>query len=168
MTFEEIREMVNSTITENGQRQITGKALNLALTETLSAIEDYLVNNKPEGGGGVETVHLVDDVDTMEITPEHQAANAAVYAKCAMAVIEGKPLPGIQIDALTLMGSSDMPVTAGDAAVTILSNMTMFIPTDSPLASQVGAGLLIMASMFLTDEIIQALISEDGSVMLVQ
>lgn len=43
MTFEEIREMVNSTITENGQRQITGKALNLALTETLSAIEDYLV-----------------------------------------------------------------------------------------------------------------------------
>lgn len=45
MTKEEIKEMIDATINENGQGNITGKALNLALNSIVDAMG--------EGGGGL-------------------------------------------------------------------------------------------------------------------
>lgn len=159
MTFEEIREMVNATINENGKREITGKAINLALLETLTAIEEFLANNKPEGGG-VETVYI-----ETTLTAEHQAANAAVYAKCAAAVAEGKPLPGIQADITSILvanaGSSE------GLGVVSYADDVMFLAKDSPLATQMQGLILQVDSAFLGGSE-QIVVNEDGSLLLPQ
>lgn len=159
MTFEEIREMVNATITENGQRQITGKALNLALLETLTAVEEFLANNKPEGGG-VETVYI-----ETTLTAEHQAANAAVYAKCSAAVAEGKPLPGIQADITSILGA-DVGSSEGLGVVTYADDV-MFVAKDSPLATQMS-GLILQVESTLLEGSEQITVNEDGSLVLPQ
>lgn len=152
MTFEEIREMVSSTITENGQRQITGKALNLAFLETLTAVEEYLANNKPEGAGA-ETVYLEE-----ALTEAHQAANAAVYAKCKANVAEGKPLPAILID-MTAGLAANLGTTEGIAIMTPDIQQVMFIDPSSPLVETAGiSGLAI----FISD--MQMAVNEDGTI----
>lgn len=98
MTIEEIKTMIDSTINENGERQITGKALNLALNELVSAIE-----NASSGGSGAEVIYLFDDMKNMTLTPEHQAHNAEVYVKYANAVAEGKPIPPCAVDCTVAM-----------------------------------------------------------------
>ena len=159
MTFEEIREMVNATITENGKRQITGKALNLALLEMITAMEE----NKPEGSGA-ETVFVVDNVDDMSITPEHQAANAAVYAKCRDAAAEGKPLPMVCVDGATIMlGGSGVSIVG--VSVLLSSSIVMFVDPNSELAAEMS-GLVVTINSF--GDNIQAVVAEDGSVTLVQ
>lgn len=50
MTKEEIKAMIDATINENGERNITGKALNLAL----NAIVDTMGE-----GGGLDTIYLL-------------------------------------------------------------------------------------------------------------
>ena len=50
MTKEEIKEMIDATINENGERSITGKALNLALNAIVDAIGE---------GGGLDTIYLL-------------------------------------------------------------------------------------------------------------
>lgn len=143
MTFNEIKDMINSTIVENGQRQITGKSINLALIETLTAIEEYLANYKPDVDG-LETVYGPDNQSTLELTPEHQAANAAVYAKCAAAVNEGRTLPGIQMDVTATM-SSNVGVTLEKALVLMPSSITLFILPDSPSVDSLNgmSGLVV-------------------------
>lgn len=151
MTFEEIREMVSSTITENGQRQITGKALNLAFVETLTAVEEYLANNKPEGAGA-ETIYYEET-----LTEAHQAANAAVYAKCKANVAEGKPLPAILIDMTGTM-AADLGTTEGIAAMTPFIQQVIFVDPSSPIVETVGiSGLAIAAEA-------QILVNEDGTI----
>ena len=44
MTTQEIREMLDSTITANGKREISGSSLNAALNAILDLVE--------QGGGG--------------------------------------------------------------------------------------------------------------------
>lgn len=50
MTKEELLEMVDATINENGTGNITGKALNLALTEIINSMGE---------GGGLDTIYLL-------------------------------------------------------------------------------------------------------------
>lgn len=151
MTFEEIREMVSSTITENGQRQITGKALNLAFLETLTAVEEYLANNKPEGAGA-ETIYYEE-----ALTEAHQAANAAVYAKCKANVAEGKPLPAILID-MTAMQAAALGTAEGLATMTPYIQQVIFVDPSSPLVETVGiSGLAIIGE-------IQMVVNEDGTI----
>lgn len=50
MTKEEIKAMIDATINENGERNITGKALNLAL--------NAIVDAAGEGGGGLMIQYL--------------------------------------------------------------------------------------------------------------
>lgn len=154
MTFEEIREMVNATITENGQRQITGKAINLALLETLTAIEEFLANNKPEGAGA-ETIYYEE-----ALTEAHQAANAAVYAKCKANVAEGKPLPAILIDVTALTGASTGS-TEGLAAMSPYIQQVIFVDPSSPIVEIIGTSGLVVQSEMLGGAIT---ISEDGSI----
>jgi hypothetical protein len=50
MTKEEIKAMIDATINENGERNITGKALNLALNAIVDAMGE---------GGGLDTIYLL-------------------------------------------------------------------------------------------------------------
>lgn len=151
MTFEEIREMVNATITENGQRQITGKALNLALLEIITAMEE----NKPEGGGA-ETVYIEET-----LTPEHQAANAAAYAKCAANVAEDKALPAIVLDITQEIAGQGMPTDG--VKMSMLPLQTAFVDPSAPAASDMGmAGLVCMADG------VNITVNEDGSITQMQ
>lgn len=159
MTFDEIKDMINSTIVENGQRQITGKSINLALIETLTAIEEYLAN-KSEGATS-ETFFLPDSAG--ELTPERQAHNAEVYNKFKSAFEEGKPLPSLSVDLVYQFDIMEeqlgQPVNAAGYIPCIA---VIFVPTDSPLVEQLGAGLLYQATFDGTG--MHGLILSDGNV----
>lgn len=151
MTFEEIREMVNATITENGQRQITGKALNLALLEIITAMEE----NKPEGGGA-ETVYMEEP-----LTPEHQAVNAATYAKCKANVAEDKALPAIVMDITQVVAAQGIPTDGMKMSMFPLE--TAFVDPSSPSVSEMGMAGLVCAS-----DRESITVNEDGSITVMQ
>lgn len=151
MTFEEIREMVNATINENGLKQITGKALNLALTETLAAIEEHLANGS---GGGLETVYMEET-----LTSKQQAANAAVFAKAKAAYEAGQPLPGVQVCV--------PPSALGGAGAVVceIAMMVGYIAPDTEAATNIGnAGLLIVAG----SGAVSIFVNEDGTLTAIQ
>lgn len=145
MTVNEIKDMINSTISENGERGITGQALNLAL----NAIADALAN----AGGGLETVYISESEET--ITQEQQAANAAVFAKAKAAYEAGQPLPGVQ-----LYMPSAMVAGSGSVGCT-LSVATAYIAPDTEAAELNGYGLMIRIVMGSDDLVI--MVNEDGT-----
>lgn len=194
MTFAEIKEMINSTITENGERQITGRALNLALTETVNqaesvqqALEDFQNTTVPAfeemilakieealangSGSGAETIKLgvMDSATSALVQTEAEMAwNAEVYNKCKTAAETGQPLPPIQLDALGMM-SADLPegTDTSGAAMTATAIQVMFVLPGSSLESLVNiSGLMIMASDF--NGILQVIVSENGAATLMQ
>ena len=61
MTKEEIKEMIDATINENGNGNITGKALNLALNAIVDAMG--------EGGGGLDTIYLLPSSMNPDVGP---------------------------------------------------------------------------------------------------
>lgn len=156
MTFNEIKDMINSTIVENGQRQITGQSINLALIETLTAIEEYLVNNKPEGEGA-ETVYVEET-----LTSEHQAVNASTYAKCKANVEEDKPLPAIVMDTTQMMAAQQGTNTDG-IKMSMLPSQFVFVDPSAPAASEVGMAGLVCAVDGMT-----VTVNEDGSITIMQ
>lgn len=102
MTKEEIKAMIDATINENGERNITGKALNLALNAIVEAMGE---------GGGLDTVYLIpfnptevgslseDSVfwtlDEVIAMVEH---NKTIYEKIADKFINEKSAPQISVD----------------------------------------------------------------------
>ena len=62
MTTQEIREMLDSTITANGQRAISGQSLNAALHAILDLVEDAESStDDPQGIIGATTILLPND-----------------------------------------------------------------------------------------------------------
>lgn len=168
MTFDEIKDMVNSTITENGQRQITGKALNLALVEMLTAIEEFLENNKPEGGAASEIV-VFPNFNTGEMDPEHQAHNLEVYNKFKAAFEAGEPLPLLSVDLAFMFAEMEgQLVQPANVSGYSLCLMVVFIPADSPMAAEMGNGIMFAANMEGSSSIVMGLIQPDGNIMLLQ
>lgn len=164
MTFEEIREMLDATINENGQRSITGKALNLAFVETLNAVQQYLEENKPEGGGAASEIFYFPDMNTGEMDPADQAHNLEVYNKFKEAFEAGKPLPLLSADLAFMF--ADMEAQLGqpvNAAGYSPCTMVAFVPSDSPLAAQAGDG--VMFAINAGDQEMQGMIQPDGNVM---
>lgn len=94
MTKEELIEMIDATINENGSRSITGKALNLALTEIVNAMGSG-------SGAGAATIYCM----MGEETEEQKAHNAAVWAQLKATVEAGQPLPPIMIDVSDMMAA---------------------------------------------------------------
>lgn len=164
MTFEEIREMVNATINENGKREITGKAINLALLETLTAIEEFLANNAD--GGAASEIFFFPNMSTLELTPERQAHNAEVYNKFKSAFEEGKPLPLLSVDGAVMLEQIEEQLgQPANAAGYIACLQVMFIPADSPLVEQMGAGVMFVVSIDGTNDVIGYILS-DGNITL--
>lgn len=93
MTIEEIKDLINSTITENGTKSITGKTLNLALNELASAVEEASAN----AGSRSERLYVNMDPSSGQITvtEEQKALNAALYEKLKTAFETDELIPNV-------------------------------------------------------------------------
>ena len=94
MTIEELKNLIDSTINENGTKAITGKALNLALNEITNAVAEAATTGG--GGGGVKRLYA--DINGGSITdPEQLASNAALYTEIVTALTNGELPPQVGI-----------------------------------------------------------------------
>ena len=93
MTIEELKDLIDSTINENGTKAITGKALNLALNEITNAVAEAATTG---GGGGVKRLYA--DVNGGSITaPEQLASNAALYTEIVTALTNDELPPQVGV-----------------------------------------------------------------------
>ena len=97
MTIEELKDLIDSTINENGTNAITGKALNLALNEIVNAVAEAATT----GGGGVKRLY-VDTSGGILTDPEQLASNAALYTEIVTALTNDEFPP--QVGVLAAMG----------------------------------------------------------------
>ena len=92
MTIEELKDLIDSTINENGTKAITGKALNLALNEITNAVAEAATT----GGGGVKRLYV--DISGGSITdPEQLASNAALYTEIVTALTNNELPPQVGV-----------------------------------------------------------------------
>ena len=92
MTIEELKDLIDSTINENGTKAITGKALNLALNEITNAVAEAATT----GGGGVKRLYV--DISGGALTdPEQLASNAALYTEIVTALTNDELPPQVGI-----------------------------------------------------------------------
>ena len=92
MTIEELKDLIDSTINENGSKAITGKALNLALNEITNAVAEAATT----GGGGVKRLYI--NIDGSPITDEQQlASNAALYTEIVTALTSNELPPQVMV-----------------------------------------------------------------------
>lgn len=73
-SLQELKEMIDSVIVENGKGQITAQALNLVLNEMSEALSEM---GGSGGGGGAYQIHVP---VTEELTAEQIAFNAQQFA----------------------------------------------------------------------------------------
>ena len=91
MTIQELKDLIDSTINENGTKAITGKALNLALNEITNAVAEAATTG---GGGGVKRLYI--DASGGSITnPEQLASNAALYTEIVTALTNNELPPQV-------------------------------------------------------------------------
>ena len=104
MTIEELKDLIDSTINENGKKAITGKALNLALNEITNAVAEAATT----GGGGVKRLYV--DISGGTLTnPEQLASNAALYTEIVTALTNNELPP--QVGVLIAMGGAYQCIT---------------------------------------------------------
>lgn len=93
MTIAELKDLIDSTINENGTKAITGKALNLALNEITNAVAEAATTG---GGGGVKRLYA--DMNGGSITdPAQLASNAALYTEIVTALTNNELPPQVGI-----------------------------------------------------------------------
>ena len=93
MTIQELKDLIDSTINENGTKAITGKALNLALNEITNAVAEAATTG---GGGGVKRLYA--DMNGGSITnPEQLASNAALYTEIVTALTNNELPPQVGV-----------------------------------------------------------------------
>ena len=115
MTIEELKDLIDSTINENGTKAITGKALNLALNEITNAVAEAATT----GGGGVKRLYA--DLNGGSITdPEQLASNAALYTEIVTALTNNELPP--QVGVLT---SIEGTYINGNTLATIYDGTTL-------------------------------------------
>ena len=93
MTIEELKDLIDSTINENGTKAITGKALNLALNEITNAVAEAATT----GGGGSGVKRLYVDINGGSLTNEQLASNAALYTEIVTALTNDELPPQVGI-----------------------------------------------------------------------
>lgn len=93
MTIQELKDLIDSTINENGTKAITGKALNLALNEITNAVAEAATTG---GGGGVKRLYV--DMSGGTLTaPEQLASNAALYTEIVTALTNNELPPQVGV-----------------------------------------------------------------------
>lgn len=93
MTIQELKDLIDSTINENGTKAITGKALNLALNEITNAVAEAATTG---GGGGVKRLYVDASGGTLT-DPEQLASNAALYTEIVTALTNDELPPQVGI-----------------------------------------------------------------------
>ena len=93
MTIEELKDLIDSTINENGTKAITGKALNLALNEITNAVAEAATTG---GGGGVKRLYADASGGTLT-DPAQLASNAALYTEVVTALTNDELPPQVGI-----------------------------------------------------------------------
>ena len=141
MTIEELKDLIDSTINENGTKAITGKALNLALNEITNAVAEAATTG---GGGGVKRLYV--DVSGGTLTdPVQLASNAALYTEIVTALTNNELPP--QVGTLVSEGGENANATfnyisyGGSAIVfafTMGSSQTMMVLTSDGNVSMRG------------------------------
>ena len=86
MTIEEIKDLIDNTINENGTKAITGQALNLALNEIVNAVAEAATT----GGSAAKTLYV--GSDESPLTQEQIASNVALYNEISTA-LSNKEIP---------------------------------------------------------------------------
>lgn len=109
MDIEQLKEMVNSTIVENGRQEITGASLNLALNSIIDSISE-IASNSSSGSFVFTVLGTIDNLDEA-LNPttnlDVAAANKAVFDKFYEAYLNGEyPLVTILT---SLEGGSGVP-----------------------------------------------------------
>ena len=121
MTIEELKNMIDSTINENGTKAITGKALNLALNEITNAVAEAATTG---GGGGVKRLYV--DVSGGTLTdPVQLASNAALYTEIVTAFTNNELPP--QVGTLIPQGGENANATFNYISYVDSSIMFTFI-----------------------------------------
>lgn len=80
MTIEELKDLIDNTINENGAKAITGQALNLALNEIVNAVAEAATT----GGSAAKTLYI--GSDSSPLTQEQIASNIALYNEISTAL----------------------------------------------------------------------------------
>ena len=117
MTIEELKDLIDSTINENGTKAITGKALNLALNEITNAVAEAATT----GGGGVKRLYA--DLNGGSITdPEQLASNAALYTEIVTALTNDELPPQVGV-----LASIEGTYINGNSLCTIYDGSTLIL-----------------------------------------
>ena len=130
MTIEELKDLIDSTINENGTKAITGKALNLALNEITNAVAEAATTG---GGGGVKRLYI--DASGGSVTdPEQLASNAALYTEIVTALTNDELPPQVGIlmgmdgvyqymlTSMFLYQNSSLKMSLPDGSITLTSD----------------------------------------------
>lgn len=128
MTIEELKDLIDSTINENGTKAITGKALNLALNEITNAVAEAATTG---GGGGVKRLYA--DLFGGSVTdPAQLASNAALYTEIVTALTNNELPP--QVGAMITEGGAYQCITNVQTNYQN-SNVTLVFIADGTVAS---------------------------------
>ena len=129
MTIEELKDLIDSTINENGTKAITGKALNLALNEITNAVAEAATTGG--GGGGVKKLYV--DISGGSVTdPEQLASNAALYTEIVTALTNNELPP--QVGVLIAIEGAYQCITNVQTTYDNSDIMLVFISDGTPVA----------------------------------
>lgn len=132
MTKEELKEAIAATITENGQKGITGQALANLLNEIVDAAGEG-------GGGGTLTIAVNQDISTGAIVPISKEKNAQIY-KTLVDGLNNDIAYSVAIVLTIDLTSSGMGVLKGSLAVAMYSPV---LESDSYIELQTVDGFVL-------------------------
>lgn len=125
MTIQELKDLIDSTINENGTKAITGRALNLALNEITNAVAEAATT----GGGGVKRLYA--DINGGTLTaPEQLASNAALYTEIVTALTSNELPPQVMILVNiggTYMNGNSLSISYDGTTLTFLVRVESFV-----------------------------------------
>ena len=128
MTIEELKDLIDSTINENGTKAITGKALNLALNEITNAVAEAATTG---GGGGVKRLYA--NLGGSVTAPEQLASNAALYTEIVTALTNNELPP--QVGVLAVVDGAYLYITSVQTLYQDPNIMFVFVAEGTPLAA---------------------------------
>lgn len=127
MTIEELKDLIDSTINENGTKAITGKALNLALNEITNAVAEAATTG---GGGGVKRLYF--DASGGSLTdPAQLASNATLYTEIVTALTNNELPP--QVGVMIAEGGAYQCITNVQTVYQNSNVMLVFVADGTPI-----------------------------------
>lgn len=130
MTIEELKDLIDSTINENGTKAITGKALNLALNEITNAVAEAATTGG--SGGGVKRLYV--DISGGTLTdPAQLASNTALYTEIVTALTNNELPP--QVGVMIAEGGAYQCITNVQTVYQDPNVMFVFVVEGTPLAA---------------------------------